>query len=107
MRYALACKWMTATLAAALLLAGCVTRAPVVDQHFGEAVNTAKAQQTINPDASLDRDPVAGLDGQAANAAIDRYHKSFETPPQPVNIFNIGVGGGAGGTSGTSGASGQ
>ena len=105
MRYALAGKWTTGTVAAALLLAGCVTRAPVVDQHFGEAVNTAKAQQTINPDASLDQDPVAGLDGQAANAVIDRYHKSYETPPQPVNVFTIGVGSGSGGTS--SGTSGQ
>lgn len=100
MRYALAGKWTAGTVAAALLLAGCVTRAPVVDQRFGEAVNTAKAQQTVNPDASRDQDPVAGLDGQAANAAIDRYHKSYETPPQPGNVFTIGIGGGGGGTSG-------
>ncbi|MGB9128253.1 MAG: hypothetical protein WCB97_01255 [Thiobacillus sp.] len=102
MRYALAGKWTAGTLAAVLLLAGCVTRAPVVDQHFGEAVNMAKAQQTVNPDASRDQDPVAGLDGQAANAVIDRYHKSYETPPQPVNVFTIGIGGG-GTSSGTSG----
>jgi len=102
MRYALAGKWTVGTLAAVLLLAGCVTQAPVVDQHFGEAVNMAKAQQTVNPDASRDQDPVAGLDGQAANAVIDRYHKSYETPPQPVNVFTIGIGGGgaSGGTSG-------
>jgi hypothetical protein len=95
MRYALAGKWTAGTLAA-LLLTGCAARTPVLDQHFGEAVNQAKAQQTVNPDASRDRDPVAGLDGQAANATIDRYHKSYETPPQPVNVFNIGVGGGSG-----------
>jgi hypothetical protein len=99
MRYALAGKWTAGALAAALLLAGCVTRTPVLDQHFGEAVNTAKAQQTINPDASRDRDPVAGLDGQAADATIDRYHKSYETPPPPVNVFTIGIGGSSGGTS--------
>lgn len=104
MSYALAGKWTAGTLTAALLLAGCVTRAPVVDQHFGEAVNTAKAQQTINPDASRDLDPVAGIDGMAADATIDRYHKSYETPPQPVNVFTIGIGGGSGTSgSGTSG----
>lgn len=92
-------KWITAALAGGFLVAGCASRTPVLDQHFGEAVNTAKAQQTINPDASRDRDPVAGLDGKAADAAVDRYHKSYETPPLPVNVFNIGIGGGASGTS--------
>jgi hypothetical protein len=44
---------------------------------------------------------VAGLDGPAADATIDRYHKSYETPPQPVNVFTIGIGSGSGGTSGS------
>jgi hypothetical protein len=105
MRNALAGKWTAAIGAAALLLAGCAARAPVLDQHFGEAVNTAKAQQTVNPDASLDRDPVAGQDGPAADATIDQYHKSYETPPQPVNVFTIGIGSGSGsGSGGTSGS---
>jgi hypothetical protein len=104
MRYALAGKW-TVAIGTAALLAGCAARAPILDQHFGETVNTAKAQQTVNPDASLDRDPVAGLDGPAANATIDQYHKSYETPPQPVNVFTIGIGSGSGsGSGGTSGS---
>lgn len=103
MRYVLAGKWTVAIGAAALLLAGCAARAPVLDQHFGETVNTAKAQQTVNPDASLDRDPVAGLDGPAADATIDQYHKSYESPPQPVNVFTIGIGSGSG-SGGTSGS---
>lgn len=98
MRYVLAGKW-TVAIGIAALLAGCAARTPVLDRHFGEAVNTAKAQQTVNPDASRDPDPVAGLDGPAADATIDRYHKSYETPPQPVNVFTIGIGGGSGGTS--------
>lgn len=96
MTYALAGKLRVGALASTLLLAGCIARTPVLDQHFGEAVNAAKAQQTLNPDASRDRDPVAGLDGQAAKSTIGQYRKSYESPPQPVNIFNIGVGGGSG-----------
>lgn len=100
MGYALTGKWTVGTLmVGAILLAGCVPRSTVVDQHFGEAVNAAKAQQTLNPDASRNRDPASGLDGQAANATIDRYHKSYETPPAPVNVFTIGVGSGGGGGS--------
>lgn len=79
-------------------LAGCMTRAPQLEQRLGEATAAAKAQQTINPDASRNTNPVAGLDGQAANDVIDQYHKSYKQPPAPVNIFNIGVGTSTGGT---------
>ena len=86
-------------------LVGCVNPAPapVVDENFGNAVNAAKAQQIVNPDASLNTDPVAGVDGQAADAAMNRYHRSFVQPPITPNIFNIGVSSGGGSTSGTSG----
>ena len=73
-------------------LAACTTTTPNFDSSFGNAVNQAKAQQTLNPDASLNADPVAGLDGVAANAAIDNYTKSVTTPPPPATIINIGGG---------------
>lgn len=82
----------------AMGLVGCVNPAPVLDDNFGKAVNAAKAQQIINPDASLNTDPVAGVDGQAADAAMNRYHRSFVQPPITPNVFNIGVSSGTGGT---------
>jgi type IV pilus biogenesis protein CpaD/CtpE len=88
-------------------LVGCVNPAPVLDDNFGKAVNAAKAQQIINPDASLNTDPVAGVDGQAADAAMNRYHKSFVQPAVTPNVFNIGVSSGGGTTSGSGGASGS
>jgi type IV pilus biogenesis protein CpaD/CtpE len=87
-------------------LVGCINPSPVVDDSFGKAVNAAKAQQIINPDASLNRDPVAGVDGQAADAAMNRYHRSFVQPPVVPNVFNIGVSSGSSGM-GSSGASGS
>jgi hypothetical protein len=74
---------------------GCVTPAPKLDDNFGKAVNAAKAQQIINPDASQNTDPAAGLDGQAADATMNRYHRSFVAPQPPTNVFNIGVSSGA------------
>jgi predicted small lipoprotein YifL len=88
-------KFILAILLASVALTGCATQTPILDQHFGDAVNAAKAQQIINPDASQNTDPVAGIDGQAANASVDRYHKSFVQPPATTNIFNIGVGTGS------------
>lgn len=93
-------KCIFAAMLAPLILASCASQSSYVDQHFGEAVNTAKAQQIINSDASLNNDPVTGVDGQAAKGAIDRYQKSFVQPPASTNVFTIGVGsGGSGGTS--------
>lgn len=81
-------------LAVFLLLAGCASipasTTPELDKHFGSAVNLAKARQILNPEASRDTDPVAGIDGKAAAATSDRYEKSFKEPPPTMNVINIG-----------------
>lgn len=70
------------------LLAGCSTT-PYLDRHFGEAEKQAMSRQVINSEAKSGSQK---MDGQAANSVIDRYHKSYAVPPEPVNVFNIGVG---------------
>lgn len=80
-------------IAVAVFSAGCAsTTTPNYDRHFGEAVRMARAQQTINPDASKNADPVAGLDGPGAKEAIGRYQDSFKSPPPTFNVINIGGG---------------
>jgi hypothetical protein len=71
-------------------LAGCVAPAPRVDESFGNAVRQAVAQQTLNPNASLNNDPVAGIDGESAKNAADLYEETFKSPPPVVNVINIG-----------------
>ena len=88
-----------------LLAAGCATTTPTaLDAQMGKSVEMARAQQTLNPQASMNTRPVEMIDGKSADALVDRYHKGFENPTS-VNIFNIGVGGGTGSTLGTTGAS--
>jgi len=82
--------------ALAIALGGCASHTPNLDSRFGEAVNSAKADQIVNPDASQNTDPVAGVDGKAAKAAVDRYHESFKNPPA-TPVFTIGVGGSSSG----------
>ncbi|BBI99777.1 hypothetical protein FGKAn22_14700 [Ferrigenium kumadai] len=89
-------KGMSAGLLAVAVLAGCTaTTTPRLDEKFGEAANMAKAQQVINPDASQNRNPVTGIDGQAANSSIDNYHKAYETPAAApsggIGIMNVGT----------------
>lgn len=80
----------------AVVIAGCATppetTTPNLDSKFGQAVNMAKAQQTLNPDASLNTDPVSGMTGKEGKLVIDAYHKSLEPPPPPATIINIGGG---------------
>jgi hypothetical protein len=78
------------TAACAALLTACASTTPVVDANFGNAVRQARAAQTLNPNASANRDPVLGIDGQAGAAAQDRYHDSFKTPPKTFEVINIG-----------------
>src|SRR5437660_12636276 len=69
----------------------CIATSPRLDARFGDSVNVAKAQQTLNPEASKNRNVVAGMDGKAAEEAILRYRESFKNPPPPANVFTIGV----------------
>ena len=80
----------------ALPIGGCMSLSPYFDQQVGLAVNTAKAQQTLNPDASRNADPVAGIGGTEADFTIDEYHNSFKAPPPTFTVINIGGGGGGG-----------
>lgn len=72
-------------------LAGCAnTTTPHYDQRIGEAVRTAVAQQTINPDAASKPDSGKGLDGKAAVQTMENYDKSFRTPEKTT--LGVGVG---------------
>ena len=81
--------WIVTVIAAGL--SGCATEpAPYMEGKLGEAVRTARVQQTINLDASKNTDPVAGMDGKAAQTSVERYHQSFEAPPPSFTIINVG-----------------
>lgn len=82
-----------AVLAGAILLSACADTTPQWDRRFGQAARVTLAQQVLHPEAARNADPVAGIDGRAANAAFGRYEKSFSEPkPQPAS-FTIGVSG--------------
>jgi hypothetical protein len=69
-------------------LAACVNTplgqtTPQWDKQFGSSTRTAMAQQIIDPKARRNTDPVAGMDGKAAQGAYERYQRTFSgTAPQ-------------------------
>lgn len=83
---------VAAVLAAAIGLAGCGTTTPVYDQHFGLAVRTVRAMQTLNPDAASTENPGINVNGRAATAAMDRYNDSYRTPQSDSNAYTVGLG---------------
>ena len=50
------------------------------------------SMQTLNPRAAANTDPVFGMDGRSATAAMDRYDTSFQTPQRDANAYRVGVG---------------
>jgi hypothetical protein len=74
------------------LLAGCVSTTPYLDEKHGAAATLTRAQQTLDPDASRNTNPVKGLDGKAAKGALDNYRDSFRQPPSEAEVISIGVG---------------
>ena len=74
------------------VLTACVEPATRYEAEFGNATRATLKAQIINPNAGNNTDPAAGLDGQAANDAIENYQDSFAEPKPTENGFNIGVG---------------
>ncbi|PUE62772.1 hypothetical protein B9Z45_02900 [Limnohabitans sp. 2KL-17] len=81
-----------------LSITGCANEAYVTAPNFGSAVRKAVSAQTLNQDAGKQQTAKAGADGVIMKSTVDRYQSTYEMPPPPVNVFNIGVGGSAGGT---------
>jgi len=75
-------------------LTGCVSRGAYIESTLGESLAQTKASQTLNPEASLNTDPVTGLDGQSATNAVNSYEQGFKSQASPS------MGGGAGGIGG-------
>lgn len=86
-----ACAATCATLLLALL-SGCASRTPNLDAQFGKSLRLLNAQQTINPNAIANDDPVLGLDGKAALSGYGDYQKTFATPEPQQSTFTIGIG---------------
>ena len=81
-----------------LIFAGCAGPSRLA-MDFGTSHKLAKFNQTLNPDAEKNLEPVAGFEGRAAQAVIERYREGFEkaAPSTPGPMFTVrGITGGMG-----------
>jgi PBP1b-binding outer membrane lipoprotein LpoB len=75
----------------ALFLTGCATEPSRVEMDYGTSYKLAKYNQTLNPDAEKNLEPVTGIDGQAGDKIVEKYQKSFERPLPAAPTFSITV----------------
>ena len=62
-----------------------------LDTDYGTSYKLAMFNQTLNPDAEKNLEPVIRFDGGAAKTAIERYRKGFEEmSTAPIYSINIG-----------------
>ena len=79
------------TIAATVLLAGCVSNTPQRDRSFGLAAKDTLRLQIVRPTPPGSQ-TAPGLDGQAAKSAYDNYQKSFKDPVPQAGALTVGVG---------------
>ena len=73
------------------LLGACASR---LDRDYGTSYKLLKMNQTLNPDAENNTDPVFGVDGIAAQNVMDKYYKGFEEKQNTQQqVYTLPVGG--------------
>ena len=75
-----------------VLLTACASESPVLDAHWGHSLSQAQARQSAYPGPRQATAKQIETDAVTSSLGIVRYQKSFETPPPPVNVLNLGVG---------------
>jgi hypothetical protein len=61
-----------------------------LQKHWGRSFESAKYNQIITP-VPENKEPVLGLDGQAATTIIEEYKKSFKAEYQETEPSRLGV----------------
>ncbi len=75
---------------AALFVAGCGTPTRL-ETDYGTSYKLAIMNQTLDPKAEKNLEPVSGIQGPVAEKVLDKYGKEFEKPaPTPSYIINLG-----------------
>jgi len=82
--------YVAALVGVTFLLAGCSTQSRL-EMDYGTSHKLSKMNQTLDPKAEKNLEPVYGLDGTVAQKVVDKYGKEFEKPaPPPAYIINLG-----------------
>jgi hypothetical protein len=76
-------------IAASSIFSGCAQRETMLDRNWGRSYESAKFNQILNPEAGKNLEPVVGLDGQAADTALESYRKQFGQAKETTFTFSV------------------
>ena len=74
------------------LVVGCAWQETRVERDYGTSYQLQKYNQTLNPEAEKNKAPATGMDGRAAQAAVEKYEKGFERETSTTTSYQINVG---------------
>ena len=74
------------------LAVGCAPSRVAMD--YGTSFELQKYNQTLNPEAEKNLEPVVGIDARAAQNIEDKYQKSFEQTQPSTTSYQFNIGGG-------------
>jgi len=87
--------WRLAIPAALLAAtAGCACRETAMERNYGASYKMEIANQTLDPEASQNLQPVTGMEAPEAAKVYESYVKGFEKPAGSVQTYIIPIGDG-------------
>ncbi|MHC4269359.1 MAG: hypothetical protein ACYSTS_12935 [Planctomycetota bacterium] len=76
-----------------ILLGGCSLYESRLEKDYGNSHRLAIVNQTLNPEAEKNLEPVYGIDGKTTNTIVESFQKSFEErkrePSFPLDVIQI------------------
>jgi len=63
-----------------------------VEMDYGTSFQLQKFNQTLNPEAERNLEPVAGISGTAAQSNVEKYEKGFEKESAPATTYQFSIG---------------
>ena len=76
-----------------MLLGGCNTFESRLEKDYGNSHRLAIVNQTLNPEAEKNLEPVYGIDGNTADIIVESFQKGFEErsrePRFPLDVIQM------------------
>ena len=76
-----------------MLLGGCTSFSGRLEKDYGNSHKLAIVNQTLNPEAEKNLEPVYGIDGKTSNIIVESFQKGFEDrerePKFPLDVLQI------------------
>jgi hypothetical protein len=83
--------WIFIVFAALFLMSTGCAGPSRLEIDYGTSHKLSKFNQTLEPEAEKNMEPVIGFDGKAAENVVKKYQKDFEKPtPPPTYVLGVG-----------------